>query len=153
MPYDYTISKNKLYGGAAMKMQGWMLRWLINGLGVILIILLIPETYTGEGLFNYGMAASIWAVLIGSIFIGIANAIIRPLLVLLGLAPGLKPGLLNLGLVTIIFNALILLLTVGTIKGFELSGWLWWLLAVLGLSLISFLASFFIEDREFKWGH
>ncbi len=128
-----------------MKIQGWMLRWLINALAVILVILLIPEAYTEQGLFNYGMAASIWAALIGSVFIGIANAVIRPLLMLLGL----PLNMINLGVVTLVLNALVLSLTVNTIKGFELSGWFWSILAVLFISIMSLLASYFVDDREY----
>jgi len=128
-----------------MKIQGWMLRWLANALAVVLIVLLIPETYTEEGLFNYGMAASIWAALIGAVFIGIANAVIRPLLMLLGL----PLNMINLGVVTLVLNALVLPLTVNTIKGFELSGWFWSFLAVLFISAISLLSSYFLDDREY----
>ena len=115
-----------------MKIQGWMLKWLLNAVGVVLIVLLIPETYTQEGYFNYGMAASIWAILIGAIFIGIANAIVMSLLNLLGLSP----NLINLAIRPWVLNALVMALTVNTIKGFELSGAWWSILVVLALAVI-----------------
>jgi putative membrane protein len=49
--------------------QGWTLRWLFNILAIIITAAIIPA-------FNL----TLWAAVVGSIFLGVINAVIRPLL-------------------------------------------------------------------------
>ena len=54
--------------------QGWMLRWVLNILALILTAAILP-----------GFQLTIWAAILGSLFLGVINAIIRPLLLILTL--------------------------------------------------------------------
>lgn len=116
-------------------MQGWVVRWLLNILAIILTAALLP-----------GFEPTLWGIMIGSIFLGIVNAIIRPILLLLTL----PLNVLSLGLFTFIINGFMLWLTSVTIKGFEIDGFGWAILSAMVLSLISFLISFLVEDKWFN---
>ena len=64
-------------------MRGWMFRWLLNILAIILTAVLLP-----------GFEPTLWGIIIGSIFLGIINAVIRPILIFLTL----PLNILSLGL-------------------------------------------------------
>ncbi len=131
-----------------MKMQGWVLRWLVNAVAVLLMIFLVPETYTAEGVLDTGFSANAWGGLVGALLMGVLNAIIRPLLHLINL----PFTYINAGVVTVIFNALFMYLTVSTVKGFELAGWAWSLLIVLLLSAVSLVLSMMVADDQVGFG-
>jgi putative membrane protein len=117
-------------------MQGWVFRWLLNILAIILTAGLIP-----------GFEPTLWGIIIGSIFLGIINAIIRPILLLVTL----PLNVLTLGLFTFIINGFMLWLTSVTIKGFDIHGFGWAILSAVVLSIISFIISFLIEDKWFNF--
>lgn len=117
-------------------MQGWVLRWLLNILAIILTAALLP-----------GFDVTVWGAIVGSIFLGVINAIIRPILLVLTL----PLNIMTLGLFTLVINGFMLWLTAVTIRGFTLTGFGWAILTALILSIISFLLSYFIEDREFRF--
>ena len=117
-------------------MKGWMIRWLINIVALLLIAKFIP---------NFDL--TIWAAIVGSIFLGIINAAIRPLLLIF---PRLF-NLINLGVLTILINGFMLWVTAATIKGFELNGLGRGLLVVILFSLLSFISSWFISDNRKYW--
>lgn len=115
-------------------MQGWIIRWICNILAIIITAAIIP-----------GFELTVWGAIVGSIFLGVVNAIIRPILLLLTL----PINLLSLGLFTFIINGFMLYLTAATIKGFTIHGFWWAVLSALLLSFISFVISYFIEDKMF----
>lgn len=115
-------------------MQGWMVRWILNILALILTAALLP-----------GFQLTIWAAILGSVFLGIINAVIRPLLLILTL----PINLLSLGLFTFVINGFMLWITAATIRGFDLHGFGWAILSAIVFSLISFLISVLIEDKAF----
>lgn len=117
-------------------MQGWLLRWGLNILAIILTAAILP-----------GFKLTIWAAIVGSLFLGIINAVIRPLLLILTL----PLNIFSLGLFTFIINAFMLWITSATIRGFDIQGFGWAILAAILLSIISFIISYFIEDRAFKF--
>lgn len=117
-------------------MQGWVVRWLLNILAIILTAALLP-----------GFESTLWGIIIGSIFLGVVNAIIRPILLLLTL----PLNVLSLGLFTFIINGFMLWLTSVTIKGFEIEGFGWAIISAIVLSMISFLISFLVEDKWFNF--
>lgn len=116
-------------------LQGWVLRWMLNIVAIILTAALIP---------NFEL--QIWGAIVGSIFLGIINAFIRPLLLLLTL----PLNLLSLGLFTFVINGFMLWITSVTIKGFDIKGFGWAIVSAIVLSIISFVISFFVEDRNFR---
>ncbi|NLB88860.1 MAG: phage holin family protein [Syntrophomonadaceae bacterium] len=116
-------------------MQGWLLRWLLNILAIILTAAILP-----------GFELTIWAAIVGSIFLGIVNAIIRPILIILTL----PLNILSLGLFTFVINGLMLWITHITIRGFELHSFWWAILSAIVLSIVSFIISYFVEDKIFE---
>lgn len=112
----------------------------------ILIRLVINALFLLLASFIFsGVAVSgIWAALITAFFLGLVNAIIRPLLILLTL----PINILTLGLFTLVINGLMVLLVSSFVKGFNVSG-LW---TAIGLSLWLWVGSWFSnalikEDR------
>ncbi len=88
-----------------------------------------------------------WGAIVGSIFLGIINAVIRPLLIILTL----PLNVVTLGLFTLVINGFMLWITSVTIKGFEIHGFGWAILSALVFSILSFLISLLIDDRTFNF--
>jgi putative membrane protein len=116
-------------------MQGWLIRWGCNILAIILTAYIVP-----------GFELTVWGAIVGSVFLGIINAVIRPLLVLLTL----PLNVVSLGLFTFIINGIMLYITAATIKGFTIHGFWWAVLSALLLSLISAVVSYLVKDKMFK---
>ena len=114
-------------------MQGWMLRWLLNIAAILITAYLIP-----------GFELTFWGAVVGSIFLGIVNAIIRPVLIVLTL----PLNILTLGLFTLVINGFMLWLTAITVKGFDITGFGAALLSALVLSIVSFILSYLIKDNH-----
>lgn len=118
-------------------MPGWILRWLLNILAILLTAAIVS-----------GFEVTVWGAIVGSIVLGIVNAIIRPLLIILTL----PLNVVTLGLFTFIINGLMLLLTSATVKGFDIHGFWWAVLSAIVLSLMSYAISFFVDDKNISWG-
>jgi putative membrane protein len=116
-------------------MPGWVLRWILNILAIMLAATILS-----------GFEVSIWGAIVGSIFLGVVNAIIRPLLIILTL----PLNILSLGLFTFIINGFMLYLTSATVKGFDIHGFWWAILTSILLSIFSFVISFFVKDSFFR---
>jgi putative membrane protein len=114
-------------------MKRFLVRWLINALAFIVVLLL--------GLVT---ADSLWAVLVAALVWGLLNAFLKPLLVLLTL----PLNLLTLGLFTLIINAFLLALTSWLVKGFEVGDFKSAILAALIISVVSFLLSWMARERK-----
>lgn len=108
-------------------MTGLLIRWVINALGLLLIANII-ENITLQG---FG------AALIAVVVLGIANAVIRPILLLLTL----PLNILTLGLFTFVVNGFILYMVASVVDGFQINGFLAAIVATILLSLISALAN------------
>lgn len=118
-------------------MPGWVLRWILNVVAIMLTAALLS-----------GFEVSIWGAIVGSIVLGVINAVIRPLLLLLTL----PLNLLTLGLFTFVINGLMLWLTAVTVRGFDIHGFGWAILSAIVLSFFSFVISYFVEDKLFDLG-
>jgi len=111
-----------------------MIKWLISALAVLITAYIVP----GVLVFNF------WSALWVALLLGIVNAVIKPVLILLTL----PINILSLGLFTFVINALMILLTSSIIKGFEVDGFLVALVFSLVLSFVSyFLNSLKSEKR------
>ena len=99
-------------------------RLLINMVAILLIAYLLPRLIWVDGL---------WSAFIAALILGIVNAVIRPILVLLTL----PLTLLTLGLFLLIINGLMLWLVAALVDGFHVNGF-WG--AVLGSILISIIS-------------
>ena len=119
-------------------MNGILLRWLISGLSLLLVGQVVPGIEVA-GLFSALVAAAL---------LGILNAVIRPLLILLTL----PLTIFTLGLFIFVINALILLILSALLKGIDIHGFWPALAGAFILSVISWLTSSFINERgRFKY--
>ncbi len=115
-------------------MSKLLIRWLLNTLALWLVAQLYSGVYfaPGSGLADY---------LVAGLVLGLANALVRPLLLLLTL----PLNLITLGLFTLVVNALVLLLVADVTKlavhGF--SGAFW---GALLLSIFSWALSVIVTD-------
>ena len=116
-------------------MQGWLFRWLANMAAIIITAAIIP-----------GFQVTPLGAIIGSVFLGIINAIIRPIILILTL----PINLVTLGLFTLVINGFMLWFTAQAIKGFDITGFGWAILSDLLISLFSSILSYFVRDRN-EW--
>ncbi|MCL5794799.1 MAG: phage holin family protein [Patescibacteria group bacterium] len=105
-------------------------RWIVNTLALIIISYIVPGVEV----------RSFFAALMAALFLGIVNAIIRPILLLLTL----PINILTLGLFTLVINALMFWFVASFVKGFNIMGFwpafwaalIYWLIAWLGNVLL-----------------
>lgn len=114
-------------------MIGFLLRLLVSALGLWLAAELVP------GIDVRG----IWTLLGAALLLGIVNAIVRPLLVILTL----PATLLTLGLFLLVINAAMLGLVAWMFDGFTISGFWAAFFGAIVVSVIGWLASSFIGPR------
>jgi len=126
-------------------MAGIIVRWIISALSVMFI------SYLFDGIQVGGVG---WAF-ITALFLGIFNALIRPVLLVLTL----PINVLTLGLFTLVINGLMLWLTGKLLAGFSVQGFWAAIGGALILSIISMAASGLIGGRgrveviEMRRGH
>ena len=99
--------------------------WLINSVALIAVAYLLP----GIGVASFGTA------LVAALVLGLVNAIIRPILILLTL----PVTILTLGLFIFIINGLLFWFVGSFIQGFVVAGFWWGVLGAIVYSLISWL--------------
>src|SRR6267143_851754 len=93
-------------------------RWIINAAALLLVAYVSPAVHV----------ESFFAALAAALVLGLINAVIRPLLILLTL----PVTLLTLGLFIFVINGLLFWLVGSFITGFVVSG-LWWGIAGAGV--------------------
>lgn len=111
-------------------MRGVLLRWLILTAAVLAASWLLTGVRV-NGIFPAILAAAL---------LGICNAVLRPLLIVLTL----PLNILTLGLFTFVINALMLLLVSAVIPGFDVLGFWTAFFGALIISLTSWLLNRFI---------
>ena len=104
-----------------------ILVWILNALALLAVAYLLP----GIRVDGFGSA------LIAALVLGLINALIRPLLVLLTL----PITILTLGLFMLVINGLLFWLAGSVLRGFEVSGF--WV-GVMGALLYSIIAYVFL---------
>ncbi len=114
-------------------MIGILLRTAIIGLGIWVAAYLIP------GISTHDTRALIWA----AIALGLINAIVRPVLVILTL----PVTVLTLGLFLLVLNAAMLNLAAYFVDGFEVTGFWSSVFGAIVVSLVSSLCANLIGPR------
>jgi putative membrane protein len=114
-------------------MRGVLLRWFV----------LTAAVLTASWLLDGIHVAGIFPALLAAALLGILNAILRPLLILLTL----PLNILTLGLFTFVINALMLLLVSSLIPGFDVRGFWTAILGALIIGVVSWLMNRFIGSR------
>ena len=93
-------------------------------------------------LINGVSVSNFYAALITAIILGIINAVIRPILIVLTL----PINILTIGLFTLVINGLLILLVSSFVKGFDVNG-LWpAILLSLFLWVVSWLTNGLLKD-------
>lgn len=113
----------------------FILRWLIGAL----TLLLLTHIVTGFHVTNF------YAALVAALVIGLLNAIVRPVLILLTL----PVNIITLGLFTFVINAALIWFTSTIVKGFDVTGFWPAVIAALVLWAVSTLTNWILhKDRN-----
>ena len=114
-------------------MSGFLVRLLITALGLWVASVVVP-----------GVSISgIWTLLFAALWLGIVNAVIRPIALVLTF----PVTLITLGLFILVINAAMFALVAALLDGFHLSGFWAALMGAIVVSITSWLASAFIGPR------
>jgi putative membrane protein len=113
-----------------------ILRWILNALALMAVAYLYPGVEV----------AGFFPALIAALVLGLVNAIIRPILIILTL----PINILTLGLFTFVINALLFWFVAEIIKGFTVSGFMAALIGSLLYSLITLVTSWLVFSKNRK---
>jgi putative membrane protein len=104
-----------------------LLLWLINAVALMAVAYLLP-----------GIAVeSFLTALIAALILGLVNAVIRPILILLTL----PATLLTLGLFIFVINGLLFWFVGSFVSGFVVTGFLWGVIGAIVYSVVSWALS------------
>ncbi len=116
-------------------MNNLIIKWIINSTALLVVAHLVP-----------GIVIDDWVtVFVAAVVLGLLNAFLRPILILLTL----PVTVLSLGLFTLFINAFLFSLAAKLVSGFHVSGFSQAFFGAFIFSLVSFLLSFFVSsDRR-----
>jgi putative membrane protein len=120
-------------------MQGFVIRWLVSAIALYLTSLIV------RGIVVHSVAALLFAALT----IGILNALVRPVILLLTL----PINILTLGLFTLVVNAGMLWLASQLVEGFEVRGFWSALGGWLVMSFFTFVINLLIGETGVEVVH
>lgn len=110
-----------------------ILRLLFNALGLILIAEFIPGI----------MVDGLYSAIIAALVLGLLNAVVRPVLLILTL----PITILTLGLFALVINGALFLFAASFIEGFSVDGFWYALLGSVLMSIVSTIGSSFINKK------
>lgn len=111
-----------------------LLRWVINALALLLVAYLVPGFHV----------ESFYTAVVVALILGIVNAIIRPILIILTL----PVTILTLGLFALIINALLILFVSTIVEGFAIDGFGPAFIGGTLLWIIAWLSGAFLERKK-----
>lgn len=111
-----------------------LLRLILNALGVILVSYIVPGVQV-NGFFT---------AIVTAFVIGLINAVIRPVLLVLSL----PINILTLGLFTLVINALMFWLASALVPGFQVIGFGAALVGAIVFWAISWATNVLVRERE-----
>jgi putative membrane protein len=109
-------------------------RWIINAAALLLVAYIYPGVSVD----------SFFSALVAALVLGLVNAVVRPLLVILTL----PVTLLTLGLFLFVINALLFWVVAELVKGFTVSGFGAALVGSILYSLITLVTSWLLFPRR-----
>jgi putative membrane protein len=115
-------------------MGSLLIRWILNALALLAVAYLYPGVHVD------GFLAAVVAALV----LGLANAVLRPILVILTL----PVTILTLGLFLFVINALLFWLVAEVVKGFSVDGFVAALIGSLLYSLLTLLTSWLVSGAK-----
>ena len=113
-------------------MKGLLIRWAVSAASLILTAEILPGIEI----------RSIFYGILSAAVLGVLNAVLRPVLIILTL----PVNILSLGLFTLVINGFMLYLAGGLLKGLHIAGFGWAMLGALIMSVIGWLLNTFIRD-------
>jgi putative membrane protein len=111
-----------------------LFRWVVNAMTLVIVANVVP----GISVENF------YSALIAALILGLANALVRPLLFILTL----PVTIITLGLFIFVINALMLWLVSTMVKGFVISGFVPAFLGAIVLWLISMATNWLVKQAE-----
>ena len=117
-------------------MLSLLLRWLLNAA----ILLLVAYVYSGVGVASFG------AAFVAALVLGLVNAVIRPVLLLLTL----PVTILTLGLFIFVINGLLFWAVGSFWPGFHVNGFWAGVFGAIVYSIISWILSAIVMPRKDK---
>ena len=114
-------------------MSGLFFRW------AVLTAAIVAAAYLIEGI----QVSNFFAALFAAALLGVLNALLRPILILLTL----PINILSLGLFTFVINALLLMMVSGVIGGFLVTGFWPALIGSVIISLVSWGLTALVSDK------
>lgn len=114
-------------------MAGFLLRIIFNAVILFIVVVKLPGIFVD----------TLGGTLLGVTIIGLANAVIRPLLLFVA-AP---MDMVTLGGCTFFANVLAPLMVVKTLPGFQISGFMGSVMGILLMTVCSYTLSKVIQDR------
>ena len=109
----------------------FVLAWVVNTLALIAVAYLMPSI----------TVSSFGAALIAALVLGLVNAIVRPVLVLLTL----PVTILTLGLFIFVLNGLLFWMVASWLEGFHVAGFWSGVLGAILFSIVSWLLSALVQ--------
>lgn len=110
-----------------------LLRWILNACALLGIAYILPDiTLTG-----------FYAALITALLLGLVNAVIRPILLVLTL----PLNLVTLGLFTFVINALLFWFIGTVVQGFTVNGFVAAFLGALCMTIVSWIISIALKKK------
>lgn len=100
-----------------------LINWIVSALTILTAAYLLPGVHV----------ADFTTALVVAVVLGVINAFIKPVLLILTL----PITIVTLGLFTFVINALIIIFATKVVPGFSVDGFLWALLFSIVLSLIN----------------
>ncbi len=109
---------------------------------IIRLILSALSLLTAPYLISGVEVGSFYTALIAAVILGLINAVIRPLIIILTL----PINILTLGLFTFVINSLLVLFVASFVQGFTVGGFWPALWLSLWLWLVSWITNMFLKD-------
>ena len=108
--------------------------WLLNALALLGVAYLVPGIHV----------ASIWIALAAAVVIGLANMLIRPILVILTL----PVTILTLGLFIFVINGVLFWVVGNFLQGFEVKTLMAGIIGAFAYSVMSWILSAIVIDKD-----
>ncbi|MBU0531577.1 MAG: phage holin family protein [Candidatus Uhrbacteria bacterium] len=111
-----------------------LLRWVVVSIALLGVAYLVPGFEV----------ASFYIALLAALVLGLANAVVRPLIFILTL----PVTIITLGLFTFVINALMLWLTASVVPGFEITGFVPAVMGAIILWLVGWVTNALIKQAK-----
>lgn len=118
-------------------LQSFLIDWAVTALSL----------WAASHVFNGIRFTNTAALVVAALLLGFANALLKPLLIILTL----PLTLLTLGLFLLVINALMLLLVSWLVRGFSVSGFWSAFFASIFIVILSFLLGLVLGDGDTTW--